>query len=142
MQILYGMPSFEGGERSSCASVSPDFLEKRPKLGSSSSSKAQGREGPGNWLEYSQNKGLSQAAGGEPRLWGRGERSLLDTCPTSQLGTDAPSGLTCPPLLCFPGPSSTSFEALTLEPKGFPQVTKFQTPGSSLPSCSLQLLLA
>jgi hypothetical protein len=44
MQILYGMPSFEGGEGSSCASVSPNLPEKRPKLRSFSSSKAQGRE--------------------------------------------------------------------------------------------------
>lgn len=144
MLILYGMSSFEGGRESSCASVSPDFSEKRPKLLRKlllQGSAPQGRESPGNWLELSQNRGLSQASGWEPRLWGRGEKSLLDTCPTSQFGTDVPTGLTCPPLFCSPGPSSTSFEALALEPKGFPQVTKV-TPGSPLPSCSPQLFLA
>ena len=61
--------------------------------------------------------------------------------PPPQLGTDASSGLTCPPLSYSLGPLPFS-EALALEPKAFLQMTIFQTPRSLLPSCSIQLLLA
>lgn len=64
------------------------------------------------------------------------------TCPPPpQLGTDASSGLTCPPL-CYSLSPLPFANALALEPKAFLQMTIFQTPGSRLPSCSIQLLLA